>query len=77
MSNINLIEDANFTYTSDLQEGLLSLKSLDEYNNLHLQSLIRKEKSLHQVAMEANFLDDNKPIKSLKSLFPLFQTLAI
>ena len=34
----------------------------------------REEKSLRHVAMVAKFLDDNKPIKSLKSLFPLFQT---
>ena len=34
----------------------------------------REEKSLRHVAMIAKFLDDNKPIKSLKSLFPLFQT---
>ena len=32
-----------------------------------------KEKSLRHVAMVAKFLDDNKPIKSLKSLFALFQ----
>ena len=37
----------------------------------------RQEKSLRHVAMVANFLDDNKLIKSLKSLFALFQTLPI
>ena len=36
----------------------------------------REEKSLH-VAMVAKFLDDNKLIKSLKSLFALFQTSPI
>ena len=34
-------------------------------------------KSLHHVAMVAKFLDNNKPIKSLKSLFALFQTSPI
>ena len=34
----------------------------------------REEKSLHHVAMVAKFLDDNKLIRSLKSLFALFQT---
>ena len=34
----------------------------------------REEKSLRHVAMVAKFLDDNKPIKSLKSLFALFQS---
>ena len=33
-----------------------------------------EEKSLRHVAMVAKFLDDNKPIMSLKSLFALFQT---
>ena len=37
----------------------------------------KEEKSLCYVAMVAKFLDDNKPIKSLKSLFALIQTLAI
>ena len=37
----------------------------------------RKEKSLRHVAMVAKFLDDNKPIKSLKSLFARFQTSLI
>ena len=37
----------------------------------------REEKSLRHVAMVAKFLDDNKPIKSLKSLFALFQTSPI
>ena len=32
---------------------------------------------LRHVAMVATFLDDNKPIKSLKSLFALFQTSTI
>ena len=36
----------------------------------------RGEKSRH-VAMVAKFLDNNKPIKSLKSLFALFQTSPI
>ena len=31
-----------------------------------------EEKSLRHVAMIAKFLDDNKPIKSLKSMFALF-----
>ena len=34
----------------------------------------REEKLLRHIAMVAKFLDDNKPIKSLKSLFALFQT---
>ena len=37
----------------------------------------REEKSLFHVVMVAKFLDDNKPIKSLKSLFALFQTSLI
>ena len=42
-----------------------------------LLSRNREEKSLRHVAMVAKFLDDNKPIKSLKSLFALFQTSPI
>ena len=37
----------------------------------------REEKSLRHVAMVAKFLDDNKLIKSLKSLFALFETSPI
>ena len=37
----------------------------------------RKDKSLRHVSMVAKFLDDNKPKKSLKSLFALFQTSPI
>ena len=37
----------------------------------------REEKSLPHVAMVAKFLDDDKPTKSLKSEFALFQTLLI
>ena len=37
----------------------------------------REEKSLRHVAMVAKFLDDNRPIKSLKSLFALFKTSPI
>ena len=36
-------------------------------------SFNREEKSLRHVAMVETFLDDNKPKKSLKSLFALFQ----
>ena len=36
-----------------------------------------EEKSLRHVAMVVKVLDDKKPIKSLKSLFALFQTLPI
>ena len=36
-----------------------------------------REKALPHVAMVAKFLDDNKPKKSLKSLFALFQTSPI
>ena len=36
-----------------------------------------EKKSLRHVAIVARFLNDNKPIKSLISLFALFQTLAI
>ena len=37
----------------------------------------REEKALRHIAMEAKFLDDNKLIKPLKSLFTLFQTSPI
>ena len=37
----------------------------------------REEKSLRNVAMETKLLGDNKPKKSLKSLFALFQTSPI
>ena len=37
----------------------------------------REEKSLRHVAMVAKCLDDNKPIKSLKSPFAIFQTSPI
>ena len=37
-------------------------------------SFNREEKSSRHVAMVETFLDDNKPKKSLKSLFALFQT---
>ena len=37
----------------------------------------REEKSLRLLAIVEKFLDENKPIKSLKSLFALFQTLPI
>ena len=37
----------------------------------------REDKSLRHVSMVAKFLDDNKPKKSLKSLFALFQTSPI
>ena len=36
-----------------------------------LLKVYREEKSLRHVAMVAKVLDDNKPIKSLKSLFAL------
>ena len=36
-------------------------------------SFNREEKSLRHVALVETFLDDNKPKKSLKSLFALFQ----
>ena len=42
-----------------------------------VKTLYREEKSLRHVAMVAKFLDDNKPIKSLKSLFALFQSSPI
>ena len=38
---------------------------------------LREEKSLRHIAEVAKCLDDNKPIKSLKSLFALFQTSPI
>ena len=51
---------------------------IDPYHfTLSLDVLNRKEKSLRHVAMVAKFLDDNKPKKSLKSLFALFQTSPI
>ena len=37
----------------------------------------REETSLRPFVMVAKFLDDNKPIKSLKSLFALLQTSPI
>ena len=37
----------------------------------------REEKSSRQVAMVARVLDDDKPIKSLKSVFALFQASPI
>ena len=37
----------------------------------------REEKSLCHVSMVVEFLDDNKPKKSLKRLFALFQTSPI
>ena len=37
----------------------------------------REKKPLRHVAVVAKFLDDNKPTKSLKSLFALFQTSPI
>ena len=37
----------------------------------------REEKSLRLLVIVEKFLDENKPIKSLKSLFALFQTLPI
>ena len=40
-------------------------------------TLHREQKSLRHVAMVAKFLDDNKPIKSLKSLFALLKTSPI
>ena len=42
-----------------------------------IHKLNREEKSLHHVAVVAKFLDDNKLIKSLKSLFALCQTSPI
>ena len=45
-----------------------------ETNNVLFCKINREEKSLRQIAKVAKFLDDNKPIKSLKSLFELFQT---
>ena len=42
-----------------------------------LLKVYRKEKSLRHVAMVGKVLDDNKPKKSLKSLFALFQTSPI
>ena len=51
---------------------------IDPYHfTLSLDVLNRKEKSLRHVAMVAKFLDDNKPIKSLKSLFALCRTSPI
>ena len=42
-----------------------------------LLKVYREEKLLRHVAMVAKVLDDNKPKKSLKSLFALFQTSPI
>ena len=42
-----------------------------------LLKVYREEKSLRHVATVGKVLDDNKPKKSLKSLFALFQTSPI
>ena len=41
---------------------------------LNIITVYREEMSLRQVAMDAKFLDDNKPKRHLKSGFALFQT---
>ena len=56
------------------QDSLLSIQNFFLQN---FEQAYREEKSLRHVAMVAKFLDDNKPIKSLKKLFALFQTLPI
>ena len=56
-------------------------KIIQDGASVHTQERLwrrnREEKSLRHVAIVAKFLDDNKPIKSLKSPFALFQTLPI
>ena len=55
-------------------------KIIQDGASVHTQERLwrrNREKSLRHVAIVAKFLDDNKPIKSLKSPFALFQTLPI
>ena len=55
-------------------------KIIQDGASVHTQERLwrrSREKSLRHVAIVAKFLDDNKPIKSLKSPFALFQTLPI
>ena len=57
---------------------ILKLGKLTDFEALFpAVSIERTEKSLHHVSMVAKFMDDNKPKKSLKSLFALFQTSPI
>ena len=60
-----------------IYHSMLQLLRDFDYWPLNRWPLNREEKSLRHVAMVAKFLDDNKPIKSLKSLFALFQTSPI
>ena len=60
----------SFRWTHVFHETSLAVRSKE-------RGLYREEKSFHHVAMVAKFLDDNKPIKSLKSLFALFQSSPI
>ena len=56
-------------------------KIIQDGASVHTQERLwrrnREEKPLRHVAMVAKFLDDNKPIKSLKSLFALCRTSPI
>ena len=64
-------------YTSHAVQAHITRKAMGDIECdvlVFSQLLNREEKSLRHVAMVAKFLDDNKPIKSLESLFALFQT---
>ena len=57
--------------------GYVPLASQSSYPIIVCSVANREGKSLRHVAKVAKFLDDNKPIKSLESLFALFQTSPI
>ena len=61
----------------DSTDSDLDSESTDNESELTDVTMPNREKSLRHVAMVTKFLDDNKPIKSLKSLFALFQTSPI
>ena len=62
-----------FSFLFCLQDSTFAAFISERY----VEHRVHKEKSLRHVAMVAKCLDDNKPIKSLKSLFALFQTSPI
>ena len=78
MKNINLsLRSIKSWSTENFKEQATYLRP--QYGHVSLvsgylfDSFNREEKSLRQVAMVETFLNDNKPKKSLKSLFALFQ----
>ena len=88
---MNLLQNRHYSwndYSSELllficRRVFLSFRLSHVFNETSLsvrnkeRGLYREEKSLHHIAMVAKFLDDNKPLKSLKSLFTLIQTSPI